>query len=97
VRRLWELDALWGWPAVALVVVISCVNAPLPTTPQPGAPCGVSYVTCTNGATPTGFCCDENTYCCNGTTCPAGMCEQTNDNGLVGKKRQSAQWRAGTR
>jgi hypothetical protein len=84
---------------LALAVLVgACVNAPLPVTPEPGAPCGIAYVTCTENGKQTGFCCDENTACCNGSLCPAGECEPTwGEQGARGKVARTKQFRAGSR
>lgn len=85
-------------------LIVACANKPLPTTPEQDAPCGVAYVTCTLHGKPTGFCCDDNNTCCNGTTCPTGMCDYTgggSDDPIgneFGKRRHlSKQWRVGTK
>lgn len=81
------------------VVLLACENRPLPMTPQAGAPCGIAYVTCTNGGKPTGMCCDENTRCCSGETCPEGMCDFLGDDEwpLARRRPFTLQWQAGTK
>ena len=76
-------------------IIVACANKPLPATPVAGAPCGVSYVTCMADGKPTGACCDENTVCCTGATCPAGMCDYFGDDGMFAEHRLTKQWRAG--
>jgi hypothetical protein len=79
------------------VILVACANAPLPTTPTADNPCGVSYVACADGGKLTGMCCDEGTTCCDGSLCPAGMCEQIDNDQGLGKRKASNQWKAGTR
>ncbi len=85
-------------PLVLLAnLIVACANDPLPTTPVAGAPCGIAYVTCVEDGQPTGSCCDENNICCNGSTCPIGMCDYTGDNGQFAERRLTSQWKAGTK
>lgn len=86
---------------VTSAILLACANAPLPTTPTKDSPCGISYVTCTLEGKPTGGCCDENNICCNGSTCPSGMCDYTgdDDSNILGKRKHqlSSQWQAGSK
>ncbi len=83
---------------VLMITVGACVNAPLPVTPEPGAPCGISYVTC---ATPAdhgrAWCCGEYTECCDGSICPAGFCEATGETGPLHKGALTPQFHVGSR
>lgn len=58
------------------VSVIACADPPLPTTPAPGAPCGVAYKACYSDGKMTGCCGGDDA--CGGSFpnvgCPAGYC-----------------------
>lgn len=78
--------------AVALLAV-ACGgwNAPIPTTPVKGEPCGVIDHACveqtSTGLKPTGFCCGQNEICGGGfpnVGCPAGVCCDDGDDDPTG-------------
>lgn len=61
-----------------LLVFAACANAPLPVTPEPGYPCGITGVVCLDGHLhPTGMCCSTGEVCGGpfpNVGCPDGAC-----------------------
>lgn len=81
--------------ALATFALLACSatwNAPLPVSPTPDAPCGVTGVVCGGG-----MCCAEGERCgAAGTSCPAGECCFEGGDEMAGARAPHAQRPAST-
>lgn len=71
---------------LSVLAIVACQSAGVltpPTGPGTEYPCGINGHEC-----PDSMCCDNNSTCCDGTSCTKGYCEYVGD-ALFGARRDA--------
>jgi hypothetical protein len=80
--------------AAILLACKSGWNAPISNAPTKDNPCGIDGVVCAANGKVTGMCCNSGETCCNGDMCPAGMCEDIDEDQGLAMRKSHPQWKA---